>query len=184
MLRALRSLVRERAPVGSLRRTRPTAAERSGSWRRKQQRGCADPQRAKPPRPEDSGGPDGRSVQGDTCSEPLLPSRAAADPAGKRTRLCSLTSELEAQLQRLNFAEEGAGRAAERGATPPGDDQRAAEKRRGSGLRQSPGGDGLDLGGLLERDFSVQSMTSMINEDCFYDAMMGIQTTAVPTLQG
>lgn len=101
---------------------------------------------------------------GDTCSEPLLPSHAASSTS-KRSRLCSLTSDLEAQLQRLNFSEEDT-------------EQRDEEKRRSSRRDQ------LDVSSLLERDFSVQSMTSMINEDCFYDAMLGIQKTAVPTLQG
>ena len=32
----------------------------------------------------------------------------------------------------------------------------------------SPSG-GLDLNTLLEREFSVQSLTSVVNEDCFYD---------------
>ncbi|XP_072218150.1 rho guanine nucleotide exchange factor TIAM2 isoform X2 [Leuresthes tenuis] len=169
VLRALRSLLRSRAPSGSLRRTKLSTAERSASWRRRH--GCSDPQRTPPHQPEESCRPDG--VLGETCSEPLLPSHAvnAAAASGRRTRLCSLTSELEAQLQRLNFAEE------ERGATPD-------ETRRSSSLRRSPGGDPLDLSSLLERDFSVQSMTSVINEDFFYDSVLGIQAAAVPALQG
>lgn len=158
VLRALRSVLRERAPSGSLRRTRTSTAER-----RRQQR-C---KRTASRPPDDGCGHD--SVLGDTCSEPLLPSRTSASPAGWRSRLCSLTGELEAQLQRLHFGEEEA----ERGAAS-----------RGSSLRRSPGGDPPDLSSLLERDFSVQSMTSMINEDCFYEAMRGLQTHAVPGLQG
>ncbi|KAL6095467.1 uncharacterized protein ACO6RY_09390 [Pungitius sinensis] len=146
VLRALRSLLRDRAPAGSVRRTRPAAAERSSSWRRRQQR------RTPPRRAEE------------TCSEPLLPSRAAADLAGKRTRLRSLTGELEAQLQRLNFTEQEA------------EHRRSQEQRRSSSLRRCPGGEVPDLGGFMERDFSVQSMTSMINEDCFYDPTLGRQT--------
>ncbi|XP_062415745.1 rho guanine nucleotide exchange factor TIAM2-like [Pungitius pungitius] len=146
VLRALRSLLRDRAPAGSVRRTRPAAAERSSSWRRRQQR------RTPPRRGEE------------TCSEPLLPSRAAADLAGKRTRLRSLTGELEAQLQRLNFTEQEA------------EHRRSQEQRRSSSLRRCPGGEVPDLGGFMERDFSVQSMTSMINEDCFYDPTLGRQT--------
>ncbi|XP_027135207.1 T-lymphoma invasion and metastasis-inducing protein 2 [Larimichthys crocea] len=145
VLRALRSLLRERAPVGSLRRSRLSTSDRTSSWRRRQQRCRSDAQRTAHRQPE-----------GETCSEPLLPSHAASDSAGKRSRLCSLTSELEAQLQRLNFTEEE-----ERGA--------AASHCRGEVLD------------LLERDFSVQSMSSMINEDCFYDNMLGRQA-AVPTL--
>ncbi|XP_018530115.1 rho guanine nucleotide exchange factor TIAM2 isoform X2 [Lates calcarifer] len=175
VLRALRSLLRERAPVGSLRRSRLSTTERSGSWRRRQQRSRADAHRTNHHQPEESCRPDGRSVLGDTCSEPLLPSHTASDSSGKRTRLCSLTSELEAQLQRLNFTEE---EEAERGATPTSND-----KRHSSSLRRSPRGEAVELSSLLERDFSVQSMTSMINEDCFYDSML-VQTAAVPTLQG
>ncbi|XP_069579299.1 rho guanine nucleotide exchange factor TIAM2-like [Brachyistius frenatus] len=151
VLRALRSLLRDRGPVGSLRRTKLSTAERSASWRRRQQR-------TTPRRPEEICRPDG-----ETCSEPLLPSRhaaAGAAAAGKRTRLCSLTGELEAQLQRLNFTDEEATRSGE-------------EKSRSSSLRRGPGGEPLDGGSLLERDFSVQSMTSMINEDCFYQTIHG-----------
>ncbi|KAI3364687.1 hypothetical protein L3Q82_011457, partial [Scortum barcoo] len=158
VLRALRSLLRDRAPAGSLRR--------SSSWRRRQQQ--RTPQSC---RPDD--------VLGETCSEPLLPSRAtshASGRAGRRTRLCSLTGELEAQLQRLNFSEEQA----ERGvAASPSDGWRSEEERRSSGLRRSPGGEGLDFSSLLERDFSVQSVSSMINEDCFYESVLGLQKAAV-----
>ncbi|XP_034436470.1 T-lymphoma invasion and metastasis-inducing protein 2 isoform X1 [Hippoglossus hippoglossus] len=168
VLRALSSLLKERGPAGSLRRSRLSTAERSSSWRRRQQRSRADAQRTTQHRqPEES-----RFILGETCSEPPLPSHASADSAGKRTRLFSLTSELEAQLQRLNFTEE-----AEQRATTSSGDRRTAEKRRSSSLQRRPGGDVLDL---LERDFSVHSMASMINEDCFYD----FQTSAVPTLQG
>ncbi|XP_053192778.1 rho guanine nucleotide exchange factor TIAM2-like [Scomber japonicus] len=159
VLRVLRSLLRDRAPTGSLRRTKLSTAERGGSWRRRQQRSRSDNQRTPHHQPDEST----RLIMGDTCSEPLLPSHAASS-AGKRSRLCSLTSDLEAQLQRLNFSEEDA-------------EQRDDEKRRSSRRDQ------LDVN-MLERDFSVQSMTSIINEDCFYDAMLGIQKTAVPSLQG
>lgn len=150
VLRALRSVLRERAPTGSLERTGPSTSERSATWRRRQQR--------------EGRGPDGGCPLGETCSEPPLPSHVASDSAGRRTRLCSLTSELEAQLQRLNFSEE-----AERGAAAPCGEV----KTRSSSLRRCP----ADVLDVLERDFSVQSMTSMINEDCFYDGVM------VPTLQ-
>nr|XP_019969408.1 PREDICTED: T-lymphoma invasion and metastasis-inducing protein 2-like [Paralichthys olivaceus] len=167
VLRALSSLLRDRAPAGSLRRSRLSTAERSSSWRRRQQRSRADAQRTTHHRqPEES-----RFILGETCSEPLLPSHAASDSAAKRTRLFSLTSELEAQLQRLNFTEEEE----EGRATTASADRRPAEKRRSSSVQRRPGADVLDL---LERDFSVHSMTSMINEDCFYD----FQTSAAPTL--
>ncbi len=180
VLRALRSLLRDRAPVGSLRRTRLSTAERSSSWRRRQQRCRSDTQRTTHHQPEESCRPDGSFILGETCSEPLLPSHASGS-AGKRTRLCSLTSELEAQLQRLNFTEEESERGA---AASHSDDRRNEEERRSSSLRRSPGGEVLDFSSLLERDFSVQSMTSMVNEDCFYDSMLGVQKAAVPTLQG
>ncbi|XP_030577346.1 T-lymphoma invasion and metastasis-inducing protein 2-like isoform X2 [Archocentrus centrarchus] len=175
VLRALRTLLRDRAPVGSLKRSRLTA-ERNASWRRRQQR-CSDTQKTPPHQQEESSRSDG--ILGDTCSEPLLPSHAStfSTSAGMRTRLCSLTGELEAQLQRLNFKEEEV----ERGAISWSEE----EKKRGScSLQRSPGGDLQDLSNLLERDFSIQSMTSMISEDCFYDPLMGLPTTAVPTLQG
>ncbi|KAM6992558.1 rho guanine nucleotide exchange factor TIAM2 [Tautogolabrus adspersus] len=176
MLRALRSLLRERAPTGSLRRSRLSTAERGSSWRRRQrqqQRCRSDIQRTTPRQSEESCRHDGRSVLGETCSEPLLPSRSSSsDPSGKRSRLCSLTSELEAQLQRLNFTEE-----AERGGAGT---YRVEEKRRSSSVR----GDVVDCSGQLERDFSSQSLTSIINEDCFYDNMLGMQQASVPSLQG
>lgn len=176
MLRALRSLLRDRAPVGSLRRSRLSTAERSASWRRRQQR-CSDAQKTIPHQLDESCRSDG--VLGDTCSEPLLPSHASSSSAaaGMRGRLCSLTSELEAQLQRLNFREEEV----EQGGTSISEEEK---NKRSSSLRRSPG-DLQDLSNLLERDFSVQSMTSMINEDCFYDPLLGLPTTAaMPAVQG
>ncbi|KAK2855830.1 hypothetical protein Q5P01_004565 [Channa striata] len=167
VLRALRSLLRDRVPAGSLRRTRQSTAERSSSWRRRQQRCRSDGQGTTRRQPEEICRADG-ALLGETCSEPLLPSRAGgADPAERRTRLCSLTSELEAQLQRLNFTEDDA----EQGAASPD-----AERRRGSSLRRGSGGEAPEL----EKDFSVQSFASVINEDCFYDSVL----KTVPTLQG
>ncbi|XP_023807836.1 T-lymphoma invasion and metastasis-inducing protein 2 isoform X2 [Oryzias latipes] len=66
----------------------------------------------------------------------------------------------------------------------------SAVKRKGSGVRRSPQvllhmkdqhrsldsqtdptfSTGVDLNSLLEREFSVQSLTSVVNEECFYDA--------------
>ncbi|XP_074542057.1 rho guanine nucleotide exchange factor TIAM2 [Halichoeres trimaculatus] len=176
VLRALRTLLRDRAPSGSLRRSRLSTAERNSSWRRRQQRCRFDTQRMTPRKPEESCRRDGRLILGETCSEPLLPScSSSSDPAGKRSRLCSLTSDLEAQLQRLNFTEEDAEK---RGATASKSEE---EKKRSSSLRR---GDAADYGGMLERDFSVQSLTSIINEDCFFDNMLGMQQAAVPSLQG
>uniref|UniRef100_A0A8C8DDE6 TIAM Rac1 associated GEF 2a n=1 Tax=Oryzias sinensis TaxID=183150 RepID=A0A8C8DDE6_9TELE len=65
----------------------------------------------------------------------------------------------------------------------------SAVKRKGSGVRRSPqvllhmkdqhrsldsqtdptSSTGVDLNSLLEREFSVQSLTSVVNEECFYD---------------
>ncbi|CAJ1077763.1 T-lymphoma invasion and metastasis-inducing protein 2 [Xyrichtys novacula] len=174
VLRSLRSLLRERAPSSSLRRSRLSTAERSSSWRRRQQRCRSDTQRTTPRPPEGSCRRDGRLMLGETCSEPLLPSCSTSDPAGKRSRLCSLTSELEAQLQRLNFTEEEA----ERGGAMVS--HSAEEKKQSSSLRR---GEAADYGGLLERDFSVQSLTSIINEDCFYDNMLEMQQAAETSLQ-
>ncbi|KAM9840324.1 rho guanine nucleotide exchange factor TIAM2-like, partial [Aulostomus maculatus] len=161
VLRVLRCLLRDRVPAGSWRTDRMSRAYGGDPWRRRQERRClSDSQRRFHRLPDKTC----RSILGETCSEPLLPSHTAA---GKKSRLCSLTSDLEAQLQSLSFSEED------------------VDPRRDSKKRQSPGaGDSLDLSGVLEREFSVQSMTSMINEDCFYDAMLGLQKTVVPTLQG
>ncbi|KAF1377028.1 hypothetical protein PFLUV_G00217630 [Perca fluviatilis] len=166
VLRALRFLLRERAPAAS-------------SLRRRQQR-CHSETHGTSHHHHHHHHHHERSVLGETCSEPLLPSRANA--AGKRTRLRSLTGELEAQLQRLNFTEE---EDTERG-TPPAAllaCHSGCRRRRSSSLRRSPGGEALDGSSPLERDFSVQSMTSMINEDCFYDSVLGMQKAAYHTLQ-
>ncbi|KAM4713396.1 rho guanine nucleotide exchange factor TIAM2 isoform 1-T3 [Anableps anableps] len=163
LLRALSSLLKDRAPAGSLRRTKQSA-----SWRRRPRHGRSDPQRPAPHPPEESCRPNG--VLEETCSEPLLPSHAGS--SGRRPRLCSLTGELEAQLQRLNFSEEAQG-------APQHLDE---EKRRSSSLRRGPGGDGLDFSSFMGRDFSVQSMTSIINEDCFYDSVLGIRTDNINPL--
>ncbi|KAJ8341826.1 hypothetical protein SKAU_G00341170 [Synaphobranchus kaupii] len=41
----------------------------------------------------------------------------------------------------------------------------------------------IDLNSLLEREFSVQSLASAVNEDCFYDMAESLgSTTAIPTL--
>ncbi|XP_014327868.1 T-lymphoma invasion and metastasis-inducing protein 2-like [Xiphophorus maculatus] len=165
LLRALSSLLKDQAASGSLRRTRPSAAERSATWRRRPRPGRSDLQRTAPHPPAERCG-----ALEETCSEPPLPSHAGS--SGMRPRLCSLTGELEAQLQRLNFSE---------------DDQGAAqrldeEKRRTSSLRRGAARDGLDFSSFVGRDFSIQSMTSMINEDCFYDPVLAIQTDDINLL--
>lgn len=77
-----------------------------------------------------------------TCSEPLLPGHTPSQP---RTRLCSLTGQLEAQLQRLHFTE----------GTEPAGEHREGDR-------------GWSPAHLLDRDFSVHSLASIISEDCFY----------------
>lgn len=128
-------------------------------------------------------------LDGDCHSEPPLPSRTRADypshrslQLDKRARLHSLTSALEAQLQRLSFSGEEAavegqveGRLKRAG---------AAELQ---GVQSTTGGllesqSSMDLNSLLARDYSVQSLASVVNEDCFYDTMMGIQKAVIPTL--
>lgn len=79
-----------------------------------------------------------------TCSEPLLPGHTPSQP---RTRLCSLTGQLEAQLQRLHFTDV-------EGAEPAGVDGEAER--------------GWSPAHLLDRDFSVHSLASIVSEDCFY----------------
>ncbi|XP_068198740.1 rho guanine nucleotide exchange factor TIAM2-like isoform X2 [Antennarius striatus] len=130
VLGALRSVLRPRPQSSPLRRSNNRALTAGRRSRLPEERGGAN---------------------GETCSEPLLPSHAPSDHSGRRSRLCSLTSELEAQLQRMSFTE---------GAELGGGE----EERRGSIPRRPIGHD------LLEGDFSVQSLSSMINEDCFYDA--------------
>lgn len=67
-----------------------------------------------------------------------------------RARLCSLTGELEARLQRLGFTEDDGG-----------------SQETGRGAARSRGADVQEL----ETDFSVQSLASMVNEDCFYESV-------------
>ncbi|KAF7231106.1 rho guanine nucleotide exchange factor TIAM2 [Nothobranchius furzeri] len=164
LLRVLNSLLRDRAPGGSLRRSNVSKTKMSSTWRRRQHRAHSDNQKTPPDQVEENGRTNG--VLEETCSEPLLPSHASSSGAasGRRTRLCSLTSDLEAQLQRLNFTEE-------RQEAPP---HVEVEKQSWS-LRRTPAGEALDLSSFLEKDFSIQSMASIINEDFFYDPVLGIQ---------
>lgn len=103
--------------------------------------------------------PDVRFTPGETCSEAPLPSHISSESIGRSTRLCSMTDKLEAQLQRLSFTEGGAATCGE-------------EKRQSSSPAHT-----------LERDFSIQSMTSIINEDCFYDYVLVRQKDSPPTLK-
>ncbi|KAK6295051.1 hypothetical protein J4Q44_G00342770 [Coregonus suidteri] len=184
---------------GSLRRTQP-APVRAGSWRRQQELQAmrtAGHQHHSDDSSVSSGAP--QLCPGDTHSEPQLPSHSTMGLSslegtmlGKRARLCSLTSALEAQLQRLNFTEEAGPRSAVsqqehlRQGVPRPHLPHPAAQRRASSL-QGPGGQDndpqcVDLNALLGKDFSVQSLTSVVNENCFYDTVMGIQKAAITTL--
>uniref|UniRef100_A0A8C1YX23 TIAM Rac1 associated GEF 2b n=1 Tax=Cyprinus carpio TaxID=7962 RepID=A0A8C1YX23_CYPCA len=102
---------------------------------------------------------EGRLLDGYAHSEPpLRPSRGQSSPQSKRSTLCSLTSALEAQLQRLNFVEE-----------PQGMSQSSTSSLQGSQVTLLDDTPGLDLNTLLARDYSVQSFGLVLNEDCFYD---------------
>lgn len=152
VLRALRSILRDHAPSASLKRSRLSTAER----RRRQQRRRHDAHRTT----RHHG--NSRRPASETCSEPPLPSHSpsAGVAEGGRSRLCSLTGDLEAQLQRLKFNTE--------------EEEEAEQERKRRSL--------LELSGLLERDYSVHSMASIINEDCFYDNI--IKQNTATALQG
>ncbi|CAB1340414.1 unnamed protein product, partial [Coregonus sp. 'balchen'] len=196
-LRSLRDCTRRpllsergsREHLGSLRRTQP-APVRDSSWRRRQQRQSEARRTAGHQHHSDdssvsSGGP--YPGPGDTHSEPQLPSRSSTGlpslegtTLGKRAWLCSLTSTLEAQLQRLNFTEEAGPRRTgtqqehlRQGVPQPHQPHPAAQRRVGSLQggqgRQCPGRQDndsqcVDLNALLGRDFSVQSLTSVTLE--------------------
>ncbi|XP_051510631.1 rho guanine nucleotide exchange factor TIAM2 isoform X1 [Myxocyprinus asiaticus] len=183
-VRAIRSLLRENAkrtapverPFKDLssnftfpRRSHPGAL-RTNSWQRL---------------PPQSNGPkmglldsdESILFDGDAHSEPALPShllrpfREENSTLSKRSMLCSLTSALEAQLQRLNLVEE-----------PQGMSMRSTSSLQGSQVTLLDDTPGLDLNIILARDYSMQSLGSVVNEDCFYDTVMGIQKAAIPTL--
>uniref|UniRef100_A0A8C7JMB1 TIAM Rac1 associated GEF 2 n=1 Tax=Oncorhynchus kisutch TaxID=8019 RepID=A0A8C7JMB1_ONCKI len=115
----------------------------------------------------------------------------------------SLTSAIEAQFLSLRLSEEAASsRAPAPRVQPEGAEVDTPEsppklvqghicpvKRKGSSsLRHSQGEHSrsldsqtdvatMDLNALLEREFSVQSLTSVVNEDCFYDPTDSSDTT-------
>uniref|UniRef100_A0A8C9TV69 TIAM Rac1 associated GEF 2 n=1 Tax=Scleropages formosus TaxID=113540 RepID=A0A8C9TV69_SCLFO len=92
----------------------------------------------------------------------------------------SLTSAIEAHLQRLWITEatplskaapcvEPEGAELDTPVKQPNPLTRTAEihdENHGPSLDDTPA---VDLNSLLERDFSVQSLTSVLNEDCFFD---------------
>lgn len=205
-LRSLRDCTRKpllsergsREHLGSLRRTQP-APVRDGSWRRQQRQSEAGRTAGHQHHSDDSsvssGGP--YPGPGDTHTEPQHPGRSSTGlpslegtTLGKRAWLCSLTSTLEAQLQRLNFTEEAGPRSTGtqqehlRQGVPqphPAVQKRVSSLQGGQG-RQDNDSQCVDFNALLGRDFSVQSLNSVVNEDCFYDTVMGIQKAAIPTL--
>ncbi|XP_062857801.1 rho guanine nucleotide exchange factor TIAM2 isoform X2 [Trichomycterus rosablanca] len=153
VVKALRSVLRENpkrfAPAETHNLTFPRrnhqTAVRSRSWTKRLQPNPLDPEEA-------------GTLGGDTRSEP-----------GRNTsaRLSSLTSSLEAQLQRLSFAE---------------DVSREAGRGRTAHMTTMEETSSVDLGSLLVRDYSEQSLNSAVNEGCFYDTVMGIQNVVVPTV--
>ncbi|XP_056118615.1 rho guanine nucleotide exchange factor TIAM2 isoform X1 [Rhinichthys klamathensis goyatoka] len=140
------------------RRSHPGAL-RTNSWQRL------------PPQPKTRDQDEGRLLDGYAHSEPPIPSRGENSALSKSSTLCSLTSALEAQLQRLNFVEE-----------PQGMSKSSSSSLQGSQVTLLEDSPGLDLNTLLARDYSVQSLGSVVNEDCFYDTVMGIQKAAIPSL--
>ncbi|KAG5846781.1 hypothetical protein ANANG_G00118600 [Anguilla anguilla] len=88
---------------------------------------------------------------------------------------------IEALLQRLQIAEKE---------PPPPPPQPANARTEPGGVRRgsSPcvGGQDdapyADLNALLERDFSVQSLASVINEDCFFSTAESLERATIPTL--
>ncbi|XP_053469750.1 rho guanine nucleotide exchange factor TIAM2 [Ictalurus furcatus] len=109
---------------------------------------------------------EGRLLGGDTHSEPGIPKNACLS-LGSGARLGSLTSSLEAQLQRLSFMEE----------VP-----QEARGRNASHITMMENTSDMDVSSLLVRDYSVQSLNSAVTEGSFYDTVMGVQKSAIPTL--
>lgn len=109
---------------------------------------------------------EGRLLAGDTHSEPGIP-RNACPSLGSGTRLGSLTSSLEAQLQRLSFTEE----------VP-----QEGRGRNSSHMTTMGNTSDMDVSSMLVRDYSVQSLNSAVNDANFYDTVIGVQKAAIPTL--
>ncbi|XP_066575695.1 rho guanine nucleotide exchange factor TIAM2 [Amia ocellicauda] len=114
---------------------------------------------------------------------------------------------IEARFQRLKISDEAAPRVQPEGEEPEGPEKQpklvrahfCPIKRKGNSLRGKKGilkamkehnrsldsqsdGPAADLNALLEREFSVQSLASVVNEDCFYEPSDSKDTAAVPTL--
>ncbi|XP_049340597.1 rho guanine nucleotide exchange factor TIAM2 isoform X1 [Astyanax mexicanus] len=176
-VKALRSILRENAKrnVPAERGSRDNltfprgshpAAVRSSSWLQRLQPQSDALKRS----PLDTD--EGRLLGIDTQSEPACAPRTDRTDTShsKRARLCSLTSSLEAQLQRLSFMD------------PQETRLRTSGSLQASQLTLLQDTSALDLNNLLTRDCSVQNLNSVPNEDCFYDTVMGIQKAVIPTL--
>lgn len=109
---------------------------------------------------------EGSLLGGDTHSEPGIP-RNACPSLGSATRLGSLTSSLEAQLQRLSFTEE----------VP-----QEARGRISSHMTTMEKTSDMNVSSMLVRDYNVQSLSSAVHDATFYDTVMGAQKAAIPTL--
>ncbi|KAK2864245.1 hypothetical protein Q7C36_003399 [Tachysurus vachellii] len=109
---------------------------------------------------------EGRLLGGETYSEPGIPKNACPS-LGSGTRLGSLTSSLEAQLQRLSFMEE----------VP-----QESRGRNSSHMAMIENTSNMDVSFLLVRDDNVQSLNSAVNAGIFYDTVIGVQKAAIPTL--
>ncbi|KAI5608065.1 T-lymphoma invasion and metastasis-inducing protein 2-like [Silurus asotus] len=108
---------------------------------------------------------EGRLLGGDTHSEPGFP-KTTCPSVGSGARLGSLTSSLEAQLQRLSFTDE----------VP-----QEVKSRNSIHMNMMENTSDIDVSSLLVRDYSVQSLNSA-DEGSFYDTVIGIQKAAIPTL--
>ncbi|KPP76255.1 hypothetical protein Z043_104418 [Scleropages formosus] len=161
----------------------------------------------RPHQPQHHLSPDGSVKESDILSD-------EEDHLSEAPRPTSPASAIEAQFQRLRLAEEeGSGEAApyvHPESLEPDTPQRqprlgrahfCAVKRKSNSFRRSQGAllsmkqhsrsldsqtdpPSVDLNALLEREFSVQSLTSVVNEDCFYDVAEKVSNTPVSPLPG
>ncbi|XP_064195912.1 rho guanine nucleotide exchange factor TIAM2-like [Anguilla rostrata] len=111
--------------------------------------------------------------------DPGGPRRSPASERGPKEADEEEADAIEALLQRLQIAEK----------EPPPPPQPANARTEPGGVRRgsSPcGGQDdapyADLNALLERDFSVQSLASVINEDCFFSTAESLERATIPTL--
>lgn len=111
--------------------------------------------------------------------DPGGPRRSPASEPSLKEADSEEADAIEALLQRLQIAENEA---------PPADPRAETEPKPGSARRASTpcGGQDdapyADLNALLERDFSVQSLASVVNEDCFFNTAETMERATIPTL--